>query len=202
MPPAKKLKLLLAEKQRKITFFVQNWDESGTQAANPASADQTSDDYHPTDPSQSEPSDGTAVSESADQCSQSPSDSRRFQSRWVQQYPWLTYDSDKKKMFCQLCIDAGLSNAMTNGTDNWKASTITRHIASGDHQRAILAPTEWKMMQKAVGKAMNKEEEAIILAMKGVYWLTQEDMPLTKYSSLMKFMKSCNTKSERKYRIS
>ena len=28
--------------------------------------------------------------------------------------------------------------------------------------------------------------------MKGVYWLTQEDMPLTKYSSLMKFMKSCN----------
>ena len=118
MPPAKKPKLLLAENQRKITFFVQNRDESGTQASDPASADQTSDDYHPTDPSQSEPSDRTAVPASADQCSQS-TDSRRFQSRWAQQYPWLTYDSDKKKMFCQLCIDAGLSNDMTNGTDNW-----------------------------------------------------------------------------------
>ena len=41
-------------------FLVHNRDESGTQASDPASADQTSDDYHPTDPSQSEPSDQTA----------------------------------------------------------------------------------------------------------------------------------------------
>ena len=87
MPLAKKPKLLLAENQQKLTFFVQNQDESGTQALDPASAGQNSDDYHPTDPSQSEPSDRTAVPASAKQCSQSTSDSRRFQSRWAQQYP-------------------------------------------------------------------------------------------------------------------
>ena len=46
-------------------------------------------------------------------------------------------------------------------------------------------------MKSAVGKALNNEEEGIILAMKVVYWFTQEDIPLTTYSSLIKFMKDC-----------
>ena len=49
MPLAKKPKLLLAENQQKITVFLQNRDKSGTEASDPASADQSSDDYHPTD---------------------------------------------------------------------------------------------------------------------------------------------------------
>ena len=59
---------------------------------------------------------------------------RKFQPCWLAVYKWLTFDNDKNKMICKSCIDAGLSNALTSGTDNFKTSTSTRHIASNDHQ--------------------------------------------------------------------
>ena len=173
---AKKLKLSTADKsQRKITFFTQNTDCSDSTVPSTDDAevpDRAEDDQ----PSKTE---------------SKPTEIRKFQPRWLAINKWLKYDSDKNKMYCKSCIDAGLNNALTSGSDNFKTSTLTRHVASADHQRAILAPTGRQEMKSAVGKALNNEEEGIILAMKVVYWLTQEDIPLTKYSSLIKFMKDC-----------
>ena len=61
---------------------------------------------------------------------------------------------------------------MTLGTQNFKTSTLTRHIKSADHTRAIQAPKQRKEMKAAVEKALTKEEEAIIVAMRlYTFWL-------------------------------
>ena len=118
---------------------------------------------------------------------------RKFQLHWLQLHKWLKFDSKLNKMFCQVCIDAKLSNAMTLGTQNFKTSTLTRHIKSADHTRAIQAPKQRKEMKAAVEKALTKEEEAIIVAMKAVYFLVKEDLPLSKYPNFINFLKELNT---------
>ena len=110
---------------------------------------------------------------------------RKFQLHWFQLHKWLKFDSKLNKMFCQVCIDAKLSNAMTLGTQNFKTSTLTRHIKSADHTRAIQAHKQRKEMKAAMEKALTKEEEAIIVAMKAVYFLVKEDLPLSKYPNFI-----------------
>ena len=48
---------------------------------------------------------------------------------------------------------------------------------------------ERKNMELATKKALSKEEEAIQIAMKTVFWLSQENLPLEKYHSLIIFLK-------------
>lgn len=43
--------------------------------------------------------------------------------------------------------------------------------------------------ESAVSKAFSEEDEAMIKAMKVVYWITSENLPLTKYESLMQLLK-------------
>jgi uridine phosphorylase len=68
---------------------------------------------------------------------------RNFQERWKSMYNWLSYDGDKKLMFCTLCKVIGVENAMTVGTNNFKTSTLTHHAASSDHQKVLIAPKDF-----------------------------------------------------------
>ena len=43
--------------------------------------------------------------------------------------------------------------------------------------------------EAAVAKAFTEEDEAMIKAMKVVYWLASENLPLSKYESLMQLLK-------------
>ena len=134
MPPKKKL-LVIDTNQRKITSILQQGPEL-TQDA-PASAD--SESAEPENPSEMpEPPD---VDMTETDVSDGSSEMRKFQLHWLQLHKWLKFDSKLNKMFCQVCIDAKLSNAMTLGTQNFKTSTLTRHIKSADHTRAIQAQT-------------------------------------------------------------
>ena len=102
--------------QRKITSMLQQGPEL-TQDA-PASAD--SESAEPENPSEMpEPPD-------VDMTETDVSDGswRKFQLHWLQLHKWLKFDSKLNKMFCQFCIDAKLSNAMTLGTQNFKTSTL------------------------------------------------------------------------------
>ena len=65
---------------------------------------------------------------------------------------------------------------MTAGCDHFKTSTHSRHAASADHQ-------------KAINRVCTKEESAIIVALKTVYFLAQEGIALSKYTNMMKFLK-------------
>ena len=78
---------------------------------------------------------------------------------------------------------------MTAGCDNFKISTFT----SADHQRAIIAPKERYNLSTSVNRVCNKEESAITVALKTVYFLAQEGIALSKYTNMMKFLKEVGT---------
>ena len=170
--PAKKLKLLT--NQRKITDFKADFVPQNQNG--PSDTPQT--------PSEDE---------TADVSDEKSSEKRDFQPRWLNEHHWLNYDKTTNKMFCNLCLSIGAKNALTSGTDNFKTSTLHRHVTHRDHKRALIAPKEGENMKRAVNKALTKEEKGITVALKMVYWLTQEGMPLTKYGSLLRLMKSCET---------
>ena len=141
------------------------------------------------------PSQPAPVGEARPNTSSVESDSkakRNFQKGWLVTYPWLKYDYEKKLMYCTLCLNIGASNSMTQGTDNFRTSTLTRHLDCDDHKRAMDAPRNKKQMIEARKRAFSKEEEAVFVAMKAVYWLCQESLPINKYPSLITFLKYLN----------
>ena len=83
---------------------------------------------------------------------------------------------------------------MAQRTNNFRmsTSTLTRHVSGSDHQRAMAAPNEQKRMSVAAEKALSKEEEAVQVTMKAVFWLCQESLPLHKYQSLLSFLRLLN----------
>lgn len=52
-----------------------------------------------------------------------------------------------------------------------------------------MAPREQENLKKTVENVHNKEEKAIVIAMKAVYWLSKEGIALSKYSSMIRFLK-------------
>lgn len=117
----------------------------------------------------------------------------KFQTKWLKLNPWLTYDAEKDIMRCKLCIKCNFSNSMALGCNNFKTTTLTRHIDSSDHKRALRAETERENLEKTINKMDSKEYSGIILCMKVVYWMTKEGIAMTKYRSLMGLLKNLNT---------
>ena len=55
-----------------------------------------------------------------------------FQQEWLEDWPWLRHDT--KGMSCYLCIKHKKRNTMTTGhCNNYRTSTIDRHVESTDH---------------------------------------------------------------------
>ena len=117
---------------------------------------------------------------------------RHFQVGWLHSYPWLNYENGL--MHCKQCRELKFTNTKVQGTNNFRTSmsTLTRHVSDSDHQRAMAAPNEQKRMSVAAEKALSKEEEAVQVAMKAVFWLCQESLPLHKYQSLLSFLRLLN----------
>ncbi|XP_048236880.1 zinc finger protein 862-like [Haliotis rufescens] len=118
----------------------------------------------------------------------------KFQQSWLTKYaPWLRHDAENQLMYCSVCRELRLDNAMAVGTNNFKTTTITRHITSADHQRSVAAPFEQKNLKAAVSGAKSKEERAIVTCLKVVYWMAKEGVPLSKYESLLSLLSDLNT---------
>ena len=113
-----------------------------------------------------------------------------FQVGWLYSYPWLSYENGL--MHCKQCRELKFTNTMAQGTNNFRTNTLTRHVSGSDHQWAVAAPNEQKRMSVAAEKALSKEEEAVQVAMKAVFWLCQESLPLHKYQSLLSFLRLLN----------
>lgn len=117
---------------------------------------------------------------------------RNFQKGWLVTYPWLTYDKNKDLMFCKECLTIKAVNSMTQGSNNFRTSTLTRHLICDDHKRSQSVPKEKKNMDQAKKHAFSQEEKAVFVAMEAVYWLCQESLPMHKYPSLIAFLKHLN----------
>lgn len=92
-------------------------------------------------------------------------------------------------MFCKICVKHGKKNTMTTGCKTFKTSSLTRHEELTDHKVAVSAVELSANFEAAVSKAFSEEDEAMIKAMKVVYWLASENLPLAKYESLMQLLK-------------
>ena len=65
---------------------------------------------------------------------------RKFPLSWNTKYgSWLRNDAGQDLMFCKLCVSAGKEGPWVRGTDNFRAKTIEKHLASSDHKEAVAA---------------------------------------------------------------
>lgn len=92
-------------------------------------------------------------------------------------------------MDCKLCRDHGKSNCLSAGTSHFRTSTLTRHIDGLDHQLLTSAPKEQNNLDQAVKKASSKEEMAVSVALKVLFWMCKEGIPLFKFKSLIDLFK-------------
>ena len=70
---------------------------------------------------------------------------------------------------------------MALGCDNFRTSTLTRHLKTDDHQSILAVPKERTAMETVLQTAQSKEEIGINIAFKAVYWLAQENIAMAKY---------------------
>ena len=151
-------------------------------------APETAPDHPAPEAAPDHPDHEAAPDRQAPETAPGPAVQRTYQKTWANTYPWLRMDEDKQVMFCQLCRDAGLRNTMAIGTNNFRTSTLVRHVETEDHRRIIAAPKEKANMAAVLGQARTKVECGIVIAMKAVHWLCKENLPIHKYPSLMKFL--------------
>lgn len=113
---------------------------------------------------------------------------RNFQQKWLLQYHWLRYCEKTLTMSCTICIQHGRKNTFTEGNNNFRTSTISDHLKTNDHKTALVAPKLKANLEKATNKANSKQEMAIVIALKAVYWLAMEALPLHKFKSLLELL--------------
>ena len=95
---------------------------------------------------------------------------RSFQSSWLRDFSWLRFDKEKSQMTCELCLKHKKANALTEGTSNFRTSTLTRHAESKDHQASVLGENMQSDFAKAVEKVMSEKDKAISVALNAVYF--------------------------------
>ena len=92
-------------------------------------------------------------------------------------------------MYCEVCIKTGKINTFTTGCTTYKTSSMIRHEATADHKISVAAPKLNNNMTAAINNVKCKQDEAIIKTLKLVNWFACENVPLSKFESLMNLLK-------------
>ena len=66
-------------------------------------------------------------------------------------------------MFWSLCKEHLFKNTMAMGTNNFKTTTIDRHIVSNDHKTALPFPKAKQDLNIAIANAKTRDEISIML---------------------------------------
>ena len=64
-----------------------------------------------------------------------------------------------------------------------------RRRKRADHQKALIAPKEHSNMDASINRVVTKEENGIVIALKAVYFMAQEGIPLSKYGKFINLSK-------------
>ncbi|XP_050391917.1 uncharacterized protein LOC126810731 [Patella vulgata] len=62
---------------------------------------------------------------------------RRFKLKWLTKFPWLRFDDDSRKMYCQLCEKHQVKNDFVSGSQDYNEEVLTDHERSTDHEIAV-----------------------------------------------------------------
>lgn len=128
---------------------------------------------------------GLLNSDTSSSCSEVNSFSdKKFWYRWLKIRPWL-YEKKKSKMYCKECIKNGKTNSLTIGCTNYCTCTVSCHESNNDHINFVTCIKHSANMQVALNNVFTKEDEAVIKLIDTVVWLAKENMPLSKFESLV-----------------
>ena len=83
----------------------------------------------------------------------------KYQPQWEGTYKWLSLGANG--MLCSLCMKSGKTNPFTKGCINYRTSTLTRHVDSGEHQQA-LRDSVWQenFTAAALASVRNRSEKS------------------------------------------
>ena len=119
---------------------------------------------------------------------------RSFSSSWLERIVWLRHNENRDRMYCE---ETSKDNTYTAGCKNFRISDIQKHLRSRNHSTS----TETYIMKKlgatvttALLTLATVYEEAVIAALRNIYWLAKEDVASLKYNSLNELTKlqGCN----------
>ncbi|CAG8471376.1 13986_t:CDS:2, partial [Racocetra persica] len=115
------------------------------------------------------------MSSDIDETSESVNHVNRYlRPSWKDEYPWLEFDMQNKRMFCTLCRACNKKNAFAkNGSTNIKLYAVKEHTKTKDH-----------ISSEAKKEIINAPPGHVISLMKIVYSMARNDFPLSKFNQL------------------
>jgi hypothetical protein len=126
---------------------------------------------------------------------------RKIVDAWFKLFPWLV--AQDGLMFCRVCQEDGVAkNSFTKGCSNFRKSALADHSLTVDHQNALKTPIHQSNTDKLNVILMTEEERAVAQAVKAVHWIVMEDLPLSKYPSLVSFMNELHVDDIEKLNVS
>lgn len=97
-------------------------------------------------------------------------DKRRFNLKWLYDYPWLQFDPQKNSMHCQVCREGRRANQFAKrGSKNFKTSALVDHATSNDHKKSLAQLSE----------PLKSSEASLIVLQGGVWTLVNEPLAQT-----------------------
>ncbi len=107
---------------------------------------------------------------------------KRYVKSWEKKFPW---DPSRKSMLCRSCVKHKMNNAFTNlGCSNFRKTTLKRHTGSKDHIEAIQRDMAIESCVSLPTMMRELKKEAVVSAMRNIYWIVTEEIALLKYQSL------------------
>ena len=132
------------------------------------------------------------VSSTSDSTSSGTSGDHYVQS-WEKTFPWVYYDPSRRAMLCRTCVKHKKNNVFTNsGCCKFQKTTLGRHSKSREHIDAVrkeAASTSSVSLSTMIRQGIELKKEAVVCAMRNVYWIATEEIALLKYQSLNELMK-------------
>ena len=113
------------------------------------------------------------------------SSKRLFCKSWLQTFIWLKYDEAEGYMYCKHCQEIQKKNSYTSRCKNFRLSDIQKHGKCHDHSaaaEAYLMKTSGATITAAFSRMTSINEEAVMAAMRNIYWLAKEDIASLKYN--------------------
>ena len=133
-----------------------------------------------------------------------PKKSRTFQKTWLQDHTWLHYEKAVKfDTFCYFCRKSNETNrfASAEGCTHFRASTLQRHKDCKEDEDAVNEQAMREMFRNTQRHVFREQSQAILTAMRAVYWLDKEDKATVKYDSLLNFLDEVGLKSVKSVRV-
>ena len=125
-----------------------------------------------------------------------PKKERKFRPKWLTDYPWLRYDNSKGKgadfVYCAMCTEHEKNSGLHKRAEcrNFQNTMFLRHIDTPHHRHAVQIPLELTNKEKFEEKTQSTQDKAIVALLKIIHWMAMEDLPLSKFQSLLSLQQS------------